>query len=204
MGNCKGSLNMALTKYNYELTDQDNFYQQYLPLISSNLQPVDIQVHSTDGIIGDLLLEFKITIKDVNAVLFQAIKYLSHLRLNGHAVPGHILLISYNEELAYYFRSQPYLEDIEKVYTHSASKQDFGQFVAKDPIAKWDFRKSAIDEDAMVQLMKGAYKRDQQGNQQWTAVNIDTDDIIGWATTYYQENKQARKADFLGDGKFYN
>lgn len=192
---------MALTKYNYELTDQDNFYQQYLPLISSNLRPVDIQVHSTDGIIGDLLLEFKITIKDVNAVLFQAIKYLSHLRLNGHAVPGHILLISYNEELAYYFRSQPYLEDIEKVYTHSASKQDSGQFVAKDPVAKWNFSKSSIDEDDMVQLMKGAYRRDQQGKQQWTAVNIDTDDIIGWATTYYQENKQARKADFLGDGQ---
>lgn len=30
-------------------------------------------------------------------------------------------------------------------------------------------------------------------------MHIDSDDIIGWATTYYKENKGARKAEFLGD-----
>lgn len=190
---------MNLIRYNYELDDQAEFYEQYLPLVNSNLKAADVQIHSTDGLIGDLLLEFKISIKDVNAVLFQAIKYLSHFRLNGHAVPSHILLISYNEGTAYYFQSQPYLNDIEKSYTYSASKEDSGKFVAGDPVSVLKFGDNLVDEDRMIKMMKNAYKREQEGTQQWTAIHIDTDDIIGWATTYYRENRQARKADFLGD-----
>lgn len=136
---------MKLTKHNYELDDQAEFYEQYLPLVSSNLSAIDVQKYSTDGIIGDLLLEFKTSIKDINAVLFQAVKYLSHFRLNGRAVPSHILLISYNEETAYYFNAQPYLKDIEKVYTHAASKQDFGRFVAQDPVSVWHFGDNSVD-----------------------------------------------------------
>lgn len=188
-----------LPKHDYELAEQENFYKQYLPLVNSELDPVDVQVHSTDGLIGDLLLEFKPSIKDLNAVLFQAIKYLSHFRLNGQAVPSNILLISYDEGTAYYYKADNYLPDIEKVYTRAASKDVTGQFVAGDPKAVWHYGDNSVDEDAMIQLMKGAYKRNQNGNQQWVAVHIDSDDIIGWATTYYKENKGARKAEFLGD-----
>ncbi|MDM8265350.1 hypothetical protein [Limosilactobacillus vaginalis] len=188
-----------LPKHNYELAEQEDFYKQYLPLVNSELDPVDVQVHSTDGLIGDLLLEFKPSIKDLNAVLFQAIKYLSHFRLNGQAVPSNILLISYDEGTAYYYKADNYLPDIEKVYTRAASKDVTGQFVAGDPKAVWHYGDNSVDEDAMIQLMKGAYKRNQNGNQQWVAVHIDSDDIIGWATTYYKENKGARKAEFLGD-----
>lgn len=60
-----------LPKHDYELAEQEDFYKQYLPLVNSELDPVDVQVHSTDGLIGDLLLEFKPSIKDLNAVLFQ-------------------------------------------------------------------------------------------------------------------------------------
>ena len=91
------------------------------------------------------------------------------------------------------------MPDIEKVYTRAASKDVTGQFVAGDPKAVWHYGDNSVDEDAMIQLMKGAYKRNQNGNQQWVAVHIDSDDIIGWATTYYKENKGARKAEFLGD-----
>lgn len=188
-----------LQKHDYELAEQEDFYKQYLPLVSSELDPVDVQVHSTDGLIGDLLLEFKPSIKDLNAVLFQAIKYLSHFRLNGQAVPSNILLISYDDGTAYYYKADGYLADIEKVYTRAASKDVTGQFVAGDPKAVWKYGDNPVDEDAMLQLMKGAYRRDQNGNQEWVAVHIDSDDIIGWATTYYRENKGARKAEFLGD-----
>lgn len=188
-----------LPKHDYELSEQEDFYKQYLPLVSKELDPVDVQVHSTDGLIGDLLLEFKPSIKDLNAVLFQAIKYLSHFRLNGQAVPSNVLLISYDDGTAYYYKADSYLADIEKVYTRAASKDVTGQFVAGDPTFVWHYGDNSVDENAMLQLMKGAYKRNQNGNQQWVAVHIDSDDIIGWATTYYKENKGARKADFLGD-----
>lgn len=188
-----------LPKHDYELAEQEDFYKQYLPLVSKELDPVDVQVHSTDGLIGDLLLEFKPSIKDLNAVLFQAIKYLSHFRLNGQAVPSNVLLISYDDGTAYYYKADIYLADIEKVYTRAASKDVTGQFVAGDPTSVWHYGDNSVDENAMLQLMKGAYKRNQNGNQQWVAVHIDSDDIIGWATTYYKENKGARKADFLGD-----
>lgn len=131
--------------------------------------------------------------------MFQAIKYLSHFRLNGQAVPSNVLLISYDDGTAYYYKADIYLADIEKVYTRAASKDVTGQFVAGDPTFVWHYGDNSVDENAMLQLMKGAYKRNQNGNQQWVAVHIDSDDIIGWATTYYKENKGARKADFLGD-----
>lgn len=188
-----------LQKHDYELDEQEEFYKQYLPLVSKELDPVDVQVHSTDGLIGDLLLEFKPSIKDLNAVLFQAIKYLSHFRLNGQAVPSNVLLISYDDGTAYYYDANKYLSDIEKVYTRAASKGVTGQFVAGDPKSIWHYGNNAVDEDAMLQLMKGAYKRDQEGTQEWVPVHIDSDNIIGWAATYYKENKGARKADFLGD-----
>ena len=57
------------------------------------------------------------------------------------------------------------MPDIEKVYTRAASKDVTGQFVAGDPKAVWHYGDNSVDEDAMIQLMKGAYKRNQNGNQ---------------------------------------
>lgn len=87
-----------MNNYDYELAEQVEFYDKYLPLIDPSLTADGVRVRSTDGLIGDLLLEFKSTISDLNAVLFQAIKYLSRFRLNGQSVPNNILLISYNEK----------------------------------------------------------------------------------------------------------
>lgn len=183
----------------YELVEQADFYQKYLPLIEPNLTADDVRVRSTDGLIGDLLLEFKPSITDLNAVLFQALRYLSKFRIDGQALPNNILLISYDDQTAYYFKAKPYLSTIEQVYTGSASKGTHGKLVAGKPIAKWQYGKNQLDEASMIKLMKDAYQRDLDDNQEWCPVHIDSDDIIGWATTYYQENKGARKADFLGD-----
>ena len=190
---------MPTQNFDYELMQQAEFYDNYLPLVSPKLTADDIRVRSTDGLIGDLLIEFKPSITDVNAVLFQAIKYLSRFRLNGQAVPNNIMLVSYDEKVAYYFKAKPYLSAIEKVYEGSASKNDKGQFVAGDPVEIWHYGENPADEAKMLTLMKGAYKRDQDGTQDWLAVHIDSDNIIGWGTTYYKENKGARKADFIGD-----
>lgn len=183
----------------YELVEQADFYQKYLPLIEPSLTADDVRVRSTDGLIGDLLLEFKPSITDLNAVLFQALRYLSKFRIDGQALPNNILLISYDDQTAYYFKAKPYLSTIEQVYTGSASKGTHGKLVAGKPISKWQYGKNQLDEASMIKLMKDAYQRDLDDNQEWCPVHIDSDDIIGWATTYYQENKGARKADFLGD-----
>ena len=183
----------------YELVEQADFYQKYLPLIEPSLTADDVRVRSTDGLIGDLLLEFKPSITDLNAVLFQALRYLSKFRIDGQALPNNILLISYDDQTAYRFKAKPYLSTIEQVYTGSASKGTHGKLVAGKPVAKWQYGKNQLDEALMIKLMKDAYQRDLDGNQEWCPVHIDSDDIIGWATTYYRENKGARKADFLGD-----
>ena len=185
--------------FDYELAEQAEFYKKYLPLINNNLTADDVRIRSTDGLIGDLLLEFKPSITDLNAVLFQALRYLSKFRIDGQALPNNILLISYDDQTAYYFKAKPYLSTIEQVYTGSASKGTHGKLVAGKPIAKWQFGKNQLDEASMIKLMKDAYQRDLDDNQEWCPVHIDSDDIIGWATTYYQENKGARKANFLGD-----
>lgn len=193
------SLNDQVIGNDYELVEQADFYQKYLPLIEPSLTADDVRVRSTDGLIGDLLLEFKPSITDLNAVLFQALRYLSKFRIDGQALPNNILLISYDDQTAYYFKAKPYLSTIEKVYTSSASKDTQGKLVAGKPVAKWEYSKNQLDEASMIKLMKAAYQRDLDDNQEWCPVHIDSDDIIGWATTYYRENKGARKADFLGD-----
>lgn len=50
----------------YELAEQADFYQKYLPLIEPpNLIDDYVRLRSTDGLIGDLLLEFKPSITDL-------------------------------------------------------------------------------------------------------------------------------------------
>lgn len=49
---------------------------------------------STDGTWDCNILEFKLKVNDINATLFQVIKYLSKFRIVGHEVPRNIILIA--------------------------------------------------------------------------------------------------------------
>lgn len=64
-----------MKKYKDEKEGQRDFYESYLTLINNDLTMEDVLSDNTDGIINGNLLEFKTNINDLNAVLFQAIKY---------------------------------------------------------------------------------------------------------------------------------
>ena len=61
----------------------------------------DILIENTDGIINGSLFEFKNSIADLNAVLVQAIHYLSKLRIKGDIpIPSKIVLVDINKNRA--------------------------------------------------------------------------------------------------------
>ena len=186
-------------QYSDELAGQEDFYAAYLPQVDKNLTMDSVQSHNNDGQIGDVLLEFKKNIDDLNKVLFQSIKYLSALRIKGIPVPRNILLISLNDGMAYHFDANNYFAAIERVYIGGASVANSGRFVAQSPETKFDYIGNQVDQADMIALLKDAARRSHNGQEEWVAVNIDSTDILGWATTYCRHKKGARKADFLGD-----
>lgn len=111
-----------LKKYNVELEGQIEFYEQYLKIVNPELNYEDIFRNNTDGILNGNILEFKLNITDLNACLFQTIKYLSAMRIKGEPIPANILLISLNTATIYLYHSEEYLNQIEKVYVGAASK----------------------------------------------------------------------------------
>ena len=70
--------------------------------------------NNTDGVYKGTLFEFKLSISNINKVLFQSIKYLSHMRIKGESIPKTILLIGLNQEIVYKFESKDFLKEIEK------------------------------------------------------------------------------------------
>ena len=69
--------------YSTEREGQLAFYEKYLKRINKNLSIDEILTDSTDGVLNGNILEFKTDITDVNAVLFQSIKYMSSMRVKG-------------------------------------------------------------------------------------------------------------------------
>ena len=65
-----------------EREGQIAFYETFLPLIDPSLSLEDILADDNDGVLKGNLLEFKLRVSDLNAVLFQCVKYLSALRAN--------------------------------------------------------------------------------------------------------------------------
>ena len=178
-----------LKKYNVELEGQIEFYEQYLQIVNPELNYEDIFRNNTDGVLNGNILEFKLNITDLNASLFQTIKYLSAMRIKGEPIPANILLISLNTATIYLYHSEEYLNQIEKVYVGAASKNNAG-FFASDCISKLKYVEKEEDEFYLTQLLK---------ENNYTKINIDENCIVGWAEKYYRENPQARKSDFIGD-----
>ena len=174
--------------YITEREGQVEFYQTFLPLIDPSLNLDDILADDNDGVLNGNLLEFKLRVKDLNAVLFQCIKYLSALRVKGKPIPANILIVDLNGEQAYLYKSADYLTDIEKVYSGGASKSNSG-FIGNAYNQKYDYSKP-LDASKLITVLKSA---------EWTKIHIDENCIVGWATAYYKAVPTARKEDFIGD-----
>ena len=139
-------------QFENELEGQVYFLRTYLPRIDHNLSIEDIQHDYSDGIIRGNILEFKLNISDLNAALFQTIKYLSHMRIKGKPIPANILLISLNDSRAYLYHSKDYLNAIENVYIGASSKSNCG-FVCKNYINSFDYS-NPYEEAKMIEELR--------------------------------------------------
>ena len=177
--------------YDVERTGQMDFFDNYG--IDYVNQPVLID--NTDGIVNGNIIEFKLNISNLSKVLFQAIKYLSAMRIRGESVPATILLIDLNTETAYRFSSKKYQSEIEQVYVGSASKSDenFAKQVKPDVIYHYD---QMLDSDKLKKQLMNTVIND---SDRYLAINLDENCIVGWAKRYYREMPKATKGDFLGD-----
>lgn len=102
-----------MASYTLERDGQLDFYNRFLPRINLGITIDEILADNTDGVLNGNLLEFKLNISDLNAVLFQAIKYLSAMRVKGKPIPANILLVDLNAGTAWLYHSAPYLAHIE-------------------------------------------------------------------------------------------
>ena len=174
--------------YDVERAGQIDFFNNY----QINYQDdASILVDNTDGVYHGKIMEFKLNISNTGKVLFQAIKYLSRMRIKGESIPAKILLIDLNATKVYVYNSADYIDDIQKVYVGAASKSN--DAFAKDitPVAEYDYT-NMVDSDKVKKLLndKGKY----------IPIDLDENCIVGWAERYYREMPTANKGDFLGDG----
>lgn len=179
-----------MEKYTFEKDGQIDFYNQFLPRINPDITVEEIISNNNDGVLNGNLIEFKLSVKDLNEVLFQCIKYLSALRIRGIPVPKNIVVISLNSATAYLYDSGDYLAEIEKVYIGGASKNNSG-FIGSEPKDKLDYSND-IQAEKLITVLK---------SKDFTKINIDENCIVGWASAFYKAKPTARKEDFLGDEK---
>lgn len=177
-----------MDKYLIERDGQLDFFEVFLPRIDSHLSVEDVLADNNDGVINGNLLEFKLHVSDLNAALFQCIKYLSALRVKGKPVPANVLIIDVNAATVWLYRSAPYLSDIEKLYSGGASKDNSG-FIGGNAEAVLHYDRP-LDVERIVALLK---------EKNYTKIHIDENCIVGWATSFYAAVPSARKEDFLGD-----
>lgn len=174
--------------YKDEKEGQRAFYDVFLPRINPALSIDDVVGDNNDGVINGNLIEFKIHVKDLNIVLFQCIKYLSALRVKGKPVPANIVIVDVNAAMAWLYRSEPYLQHIEKLYTGGASK-DNGGFIGGNAEIVLHYDKP-FDAERLISILK---------ENKFTKIHIDENCVVGWATAYYKAKPTARKEDFIGD-----
>ncbi len=177
-------------KYNIEREGQIDFFDNYQIDYQGD---ASILVDNTDGIYHGNIMEFKLNISNTGKVLFQAIKYLSRMRVKGESIPARILLIDLNATKVYVYNSIDYIDDIQKVYIGAASKGN--DVFAKDitPVAEYNYM-DMIDSTEVKKLL---INKDANW---YIPINLDEDCIVGWADRYYREVPKATKGDFLGDG----
>ena len=186
---------MATQKKHYDIEKQGqiDFFDNYRIDYQGD---ASILVDNTDGVYHGNIMEFKLNISNTGKVLFQAIKYLSRMRIKGESIPARILLIDLNATKVYVYNSVDYIEDIQKIYVGAASKGN--DAFAKDitPIVEYDY----IDMVDSAEVQKLLINKVQNETDWYIPIDLDEDCIVGWAERYYREIPKATKGDFLGDG----
>ena len=180
-----------MRKFKTEREGQIEFFKNY----GIDILEGDVLIENTDGVFNGNIIEFKLSINNLNKVLFQTIKYLSHLRIKGESVPATILLVDLNDEKCYVYDSIDYIDDIEKVYIGGASKNN-DSFVAGDYKECLDYS-DMLDSSKLKKLLLNK----KPLNEMYIPINIDENCIVGWAERYYRENPTATKGDFIGDSE---
>lgn len=156
------------TTFNTEREGQLDFFTTFLPRIDNNLSIEDILADDNDGVINGNLLEFKLRISDLNAVVFQCVKYLSALRIKGKNVPANMLAIDLQAATAYLYKSADHLDEIERVYSGGASKNDTG-FVVKPYVEKYEYRTNQANASNLIKVLR---------SKDYTRIHIDENCIV--------------------------
>ena len=129
---------MAIQKKHYDIERQGqiDFFDNYRIDYQGD---ASILVDNTDGVYHGNIMEFKLNISNTGKVLFQAIKYLSRMRVKGESIPARILLIDLNATKVYVYHSANYIDDIQKVYVGAASKGNDAFTKDITPVAEYDY-----------------------------------------------------------------
>jgi len=183
---------MAIQKKHYDIerAGQIDFFDNYRIDYQGD---ASILVDNTDGIYHGNIMEFKLNISNTGKVLFQAIKYLSRMRVKGESIPARILLIDLNATKVYVYNSADYIDDIQQIYVGAASK-DNGAFSKNvNPVAEYDYMEMVDSAEVQKLLIN-------KDTEWYIPIDLDENCIVGWAERYYREVPNATKGDFLGDG----
>lgn len=146
--------------------------------------------NNTDWVIRWTILEFKLSISNINTVLFQTIKYLSRMRNLGQFIPSQIWLISLNDEKAYFFKSEDFLKEIEKPYFWWASKDNkgFSNSIKPETI---EYKNNL---QAIIQILK---------KEEFIKVNVDEHNIVWLAKSYYEIINDPKNYEIKIEKKFH-
>lgn len=188
---------MKKKHYEVERQGQIEFFDNYrIDYQGDN----SILVDNTDGIYHGNIMEFKLNISNTGKVLFQAIKYLSRMRIKGESVPARILLVDLNDTKVYVYNSKNYIDDIQKVYVGAASVGDDAFSRNVTPVAVYDYMDMSDSAEVLKMLINKPEKGETETEKWYIPIDIDENCIVGWAERYYREIPKATKGDFLGDG----
>ena len=186
---------MAIQKKHYDIEKQGqcDFFDNYRIDYQGD---ASILVDNTDGVYHGNIMEFKLNISNTGKVLFQAIKYLSRMRIKGESIPARILLIDLNATKVYVYNSADYIDDIQKVYIGAASKGNDAFSKNVNPVAEYDY----MDMVDSAEVQKLLINKVANETDWYIPIDLDEDCIVEWAERYYREIPKATKGDFLGDG----
>ncbi len=177
-----GTVERSNYYYSDEVDGQIDFFHEF------GIDPDVSLIQNTDGVHRGNLLEFKVSISDVNKVLFQAIKYLSRLRVRGQNVPANILLVDLNKQIIYRFASADYFDEIHQIYTTSASRAVEGFQAKSNPVLMKDYFGAGAGQVAAA-LKENDY----------IPIEITEDCVVAWAERYYREVPGSNKESFLAN-----